>query len=190
MVQIKNITSNEVVEQIEKLCESKKSGTIYLSNEKNIIAQLKLTEGDIVAVLFLSKRSVEALELIFASERFRSFKFVERDEKAIRPELDANLPPMVEILEFIRTTGSSVAKVVTTRHNGKIIDLNQVIEIIVIELTLHLGPMAAMLCEEYFDKAKDLADVMGSLDKVASEIDNADNEIEFKRLVTEKIQKI
>ncbi|MCH9638938.1 MAG: hypothetical protein K0U40_05540 [Betaproteobacteria bacterium] len=189
MKKFNNLTSDEVVNEIENLCLTQSSGTIYLTNEKGVMAQILLMEGNIVDIRYQSMRGIEALELIFKSIRFGFLKFAEQNQSVIKSMVDTSLPPTDHILEKLNKYSKNVAKVRVFKEisNDK---LARASEIVIAELTVYLGPMAAMVCDEYLENAKDLMSVMGSLDRIANEIGDSAKEIEFKRLVTENIQKL
>lgn len=192
MKKIHDLSSSEAINQIETLYKTKKSGTLFLMTEKNIMVQIMLTEGNIVAVHYLTQRGIDALELIFETATFVLCDFRARDKSAMDPNVDPQLPSMSNIFDAIKKAQKRVVNSdgtqVKSHSNGSAINLTEVTEIIVKELTLHLGPIAAMLCEEHLEHAHDLHYVMSSLDNIAGEIENAAKETEFKRLVTEKIQ--
>ncbi len=189
MKQFNNLTSDEVANEIENLCLTQSSGTIYLTNEKGVMAQILLTEGHIVDIRYPAKSGMEALEVIFQSIRFGFFKFAEQDQSVIKPKVDTSLPATEKIFDNLKRFSTSAAKnsVLKAISKDKMV---QASEIVVSELTLYLGPMAAIVCDEYFENAQDLTSVMGSLDNIASQIGDSAKEIEFKSLVTENIQKL
>jgi hypothetical protein len=173
------------------------SGTIFMVTDKNIMSQILLMDGKIIDIQYLSTRGMEALSLIFRTVKFAMFYFVKRDTTAIKPKVDNSLPSLVHILEIMNTAVQGIDS--NNEEDGKIgndkgelinVDIAKIIKTITTELTMHLGPIAPMVCEEYFEDVKNLSEIMISLDKVASEIGNTAKEIEFKQIVTEKIKRM
>lgn len=207
MKQLHNLTAYDVAQQIEKLYVSKESGTIYLMTDKNIMVQILITDGEIVSIHHLSHRGVEALTLIFESEKFALFDFSARKGGGGVVMMDTGLPPMAQMLTMIKKPRVHVKLrqpdiVKPSKTKGKMrqagaITINEAAEVIVqeskkmviTEFTRYIGPMAAIVCEGYFEEVQKLSDLIRILDKIASEIGDEGQEKEFKRIVTEKIQK-
>ncbi len=196
MEKIRNLNSDSAVNKIEQLCIAQHSGTIFMVTEKKVMSQILLTEGEIIAIQYLSMRGMEALSLIFKTTCFPMFYFAKRDQSDIKPKVDNSLPSLNNILGMLNKAKQGVeyngvgGEKISDKVEANNVDITKVMEIIITELTMHLGPVAPMVCEEYFEDAKSLSDIMGSLDKISSEIDNAAKANEFKRLVTEKIKRI
>ncbi len=211
MEQKLKLTSDQVANELKQLCEAKCSGIVFMMAEKNIMLQIVLTEGDIVSVVYQTKRGTEALELIQSFEfiHFTLFNFIPRNASANKPKVDLNLPPRSDILESIRQTGQSISqtegmtfinievpagigKSTQRAYSENVIthNLTKVIEIVVNELTFYLGPIAPMVCDEHLNNAIELSDVLDSLDKIASAIDDDASEVKFKQQVIKKLQDI
>ncbi len=196
MEKIRNLNSDSAVNKIEQLCIAQHSGTIFMVTEKKVMSQILLTEGEIIAIQYLSMRGMEALSLIFKTVCFPMFYFAKRDQSDIKPKVDNSLPSLNNILEMLNKAKQGVehngvgGEKISDKVEANNVDITKVMEIIITELTMHLGPVAPMVCEEYFEDANNLSDIMGSLDKISSEIDNVAKANEFKRLVTEKIKRL
>ena len=97
-----NKKATEIISRIEQLCRERCSGIVFIVTGKNIIAQLKLTEGDIVDIRYLAKRGMQALTFIFESAHFKQITFKEKSGFAMKARVDTQLPSQTQLWKFIK----------------------------------------------------------------------------------------
>lgn len=190
MKKIHNPSSDEVVTQIEQLCNTQSYGSIFMLTAKKEMVQIILTEGKIIAAHCQTKHGMDALKLAFKSVNFILFYFIKRNELSDKSKADTDLPPTDQIIETFKKIGLNVDSVDNKILDHEIIDIDQITKITASQLAIHLGPMAAMVCEEYFQDIKNLPDVIEAIDKISDEIDNPTDRAEFKSSISKQIQLI
>ena len=198
-----NVKVAEAINYIEQLCESQNTGTIFMMTKKGVIAQMKLAEGDIADIHYLTERGMTALAHIFESTYFTKITFLKKGKSPLKRKIDSELPAQNIIWEYIRNIGggSRPKNGVTIKEEQRVeeegveeanpdkkINLTKVINNVSPELTIHLGPMAPILCKRYFKNAKNQAELMGALDRVANEIGDVVERAKFKQRMQKKIQ--
>lgn len=93
-----NSTYPEIYQRLVRLCEERRSGTLFLTTPDNHAARITLAQGEIIACNYRVKRGVDALERIRSIEVAR-YQFAEGD---ITTQPDPSLPQNVELLEILR----------------------------------------------------------------------------------------
>lgn len=173
----------EIVEQLSRLSREQVTGTLFLATKANRSAQIMLEKGEIVFVYFYNKRGSEAIELmtsiVAGRLRFQAGKVVGKKQL---------LPPTSAILAALKEAGGKVTTgddVAASASQGGVVALtDQQKETLEGCLAEFIGPMAAILCEEYFAGGKTLEQVV---DGLASEIPNADQASKFRELVQNRL---
>lgn len=157
------IPFSEIVAEIAQLSKQKVTGTLFISTQDNRSAQVMLDKGEIVYVFFSSKRGEEALALMSTIREGR-YRFQEGSAIARRMQL----PPTAAILQALAggATGSTASPVQgqETRKvlvgNGLSAEQKGVLESCMAEC---IGPMAAIICEDYFNSIGDLSSMVDAL---------------------------
>lgn len=183
----------EAASQIVHLCETQRTGTIFIMTHKGRIAQIKLTKGDIVDIRFGTAQGIKALEGILVTRHFKQFSFRARAASAMKFKVDTQLPAQSRLLEIFKGVSGDVGVDLGRGNNRGSVqsaDITQAIGIVIAELTLYLGPIAALICDGKFDGAKSVTDILSVSDEVASEIASMVDRAKFKRVVQGELSKL
>lgn len=155
-----------------------------------MVGQMILEDGDIINIRYLRERGLDALKRIFETDHFNNLTFLEKNKAAIRSQNDMTIPPRSQLLDILRRlTKSDAPAPARTRPQPvqkRVGNPSQLINIVAAELAIYIGPMAMIVCQQQV--WGDSADILKSLDKVASLVEDAHKANQFKRTVKEKIE--
>jgi hypothetical protein len=178
------IPFSEIVSEIAKLCKQKATGTLFVVTSDNRSAQMMLDKGEIVYIFFSSKRGEEALQLMSTIHHAR-YRFQEGGVVARRMPLPATQAVIQSLINgssesFAATSDKQPQKA----SNGSTLSAEQkkVLETCLADC---IGPMAAIICEDYFNSASDLQTVIEAL---SGEIPSAGQVQKFRTMVAEKLK--
>ena len=147
---------------------------------------MMLDKGEIVYIFFSSKRGEEALQLMSTIHQAR-YRFQEGGVVARRMPL----PPTQAVIQSLihGSSGSFAAASDKPQQqqktsNGSTLSAEQkkVLETCLADC---IGPMAAIICEDYFNSASDLQTVIEAL---SGEIPSAGQVQKFRTMVAEKLR--
>lgn len=205
MEKVRNLSVTEAISHIEQLSASRRTGTIFLMMDSGMVAQMVLSNGNIVNARYLRQRGLNALQSIFRTTRFRELSFLAK-KSTISIRKDPELPSQDQIMAMLRRIGSvpslpkanaispkqgATSKKPASRSKvGSLVNPQRIIELITPELAVYLGPMAGFVCEGYFESVRTLSDAIQAIDEVAGEIDGAAESAEFKRDIKAKLQRM
>lgn len=178
------IPFSEIVSEIAKLCKQKATGTLFVVTSDNRSAQMMLDKGEIVYIFFSSKRGEEALQLMSTIHQAR-YRFQEGGVVARRMPL----PPTQAVIQSLIHGSSGPFAAASDKQpqkasNGSALSAEQkkVLETCLADC---IGPMAAIICEDYFNSASDLQTVIEAL---SGEIPSAGQVQKFRTMVAEKLR--
>lgn len=184
----------ELVRELGMLCSAKRTGTMFIATTDNQSARIGLRQGEIVSIVFRTRRGLEAIDHIrrITAGRFSfSETIVDRGSAADlpdTPDLLARLsggeerpPAMVtapppRAVAPARATAPAVAPPVAP--------LARVQVVIEAELTEFVGPIAPLLCREHLARAAAAGapwDFSALVEAVAHEIGDRAKEDRFKQ---------
>jgi hypothetical protein len=135
-----------IVTHMRKLCREKRTGTLLIKNNSQLLGQISFRDGEIVSLFSQSKHGVDALPLLL-STRNGTLAFFEG-----KVSVNASLPSTVDILEYLTRT----ALTATRPDNGKSRspagrplsgDAKNILEQI---LKSFIGPIASVVCANRF----------------------------------------
>ena len=176
---------DEIVNQLEQLIKDSSNGTIFIVTDQNHMSRITVHQGRIVGLRYRNTNGFDALEQMTSIQTGR-VNFV--SNKVTVPKVDDMLPPTETILDVLRGAGiDNISNPAASQAAAPSADLKEIISIICEELVKDLGPMAAMICEEYTESARDVTDIINSLDGLATEIDDPAAARKFKQTVLQKI---
>lgn len=163
---------SRIVEHIKELCAQRRTGTLFLVSDENLMAQVHLERGDIVSIMHRNRRGLEALavlgEMKSAKLRFDD-AYVTSSEKhnlttrAIFDYLDSATP----------IVATPVMASVSTVSNALTEEVRATVQRI---LMTYVGPMAEIVCADHFEQATDLRSLAQSL---AGEIQDPEQAAKF-----------
>jgi hypothetical protein len=165
------LTYKQLIDQLQRFCVEKKTGTVLIATEDNQLARILLENGDITFLAFGQKQAQDAVALIREIKTGR-VKFSEGQVGSSGKQV---LPPTREMLQALAGTRATPAAAL------KIIE-NELIDI--------LGPMGSIICAEHLKKIGDLTQASALTDfinAVAREIKDPTKTRRFKEDVLKKI---
>ncbi len=172
-----NIPFHQIVTEAGKLCRQRSTGTLFITTKANKSAQIVLDKGEIIYILFSGKRGLDALTLMSTIDGGR-YRF---QEGGVMPPRMA-LPPSEAILDALGrgaavappSRGSGVKSGDSAGLSG---EQKEVLQSCLAEC---IGPMAMLICEDYFESKRIFAEVV---DALAAEIPSPDQAKKFRELV-------
>ena len=171
----------DIVDEIGKLCRNRATGTLFVATGANQSARILFENGEITSIYFFNRHGREALEKMSVIEVGR-YRFQD-GFTPVRKRMD--LPDTAVILEKLESFCGieSAADVVQTSGSGRRLTEEQksVLEQSLVE---YIGPMAAIVCEEYFREEMELEEIV---EKLASEIPSPQQAVKFRDEVLKKL---
>ncbi|NJO16627.1 MAG: DUF4388 domain-containing protein [Thioploca sp.] len=178
----------ELIAEVHRLFSERQTGTIFITTSDNHLVRLVLNKGEIVHLVYdTNHRSYDAIPLLRKIQagrlQFARGIFEATDE--------IPLPPTEELLYVLKEKGEE--KDIVT-YSPKKVDsqFDKVIIQIKRALSNHIGPIAALICDEYIEKAGGISNINAIdalIDDVAKEIDEPDTERLFKIQLKDEIVK-
>jgi hypothetical protein len=168
-----------VKDELHKLCQEKRTGTLFIASVDNRLVQFGLDQGQIVFVSWQNKRGPEAL-LLLQEQNFKVSvtRFVEGQSPVNRLEL----PPTDQILQQLEggvgrlpATGDPASRR-TLSDKAKTV-LEQ-------ELVEFIGPMAAIICEETWNSVGELE---AALEVLSRELPDPGQVVRFRQNVLKRL---
>jgi hypothetical protein len=178
----------ELIAEIHRLFSEKQTGTIFITTNDNHLVRLVLNKGEIVHLVYdTNHRSYDAIPLLKKIQagrlQFARGIFEAADE--------IPLPPTKELLYVLKGKGGE-KDLVTYSPKKVAAPFDEVILQIKRALSNHIGPIAALICDEYIEKAGGISNfnaINALIDDVAKEIGEPDTERLFKIQLRDKIVK-
>jgi len=172
---------SDIVDEIGRLHRSRATGTLFVATGANKSAQILYEDGDIASIYFLNRHGRDALDKMLTIKVGR-YRF-QAGFTPVRKRMD--LPDTAVIIEKLKSfCGEEPAS--ETEHfsdpGGRITEEEK--SILERSLVEYIGPMASIVCEDFFHGEMDLKDIV---EKLASEIPSPQNAIKFKEEVLKKL---
>ena len=179
----------EIIEDIKKLCEQRRTGTIFLVSDNNRMAQVFLDNGDIASILCRGQRGQDALSSLsnMQSARLRfdeSIKIASsRDGLSNQTIFEALMQAAGKLSGVTsdmmpRAAATAPAVVPASADSAVSFSINaETKKIVQSALTVYIGPIAEIVCDDYFDKATNLR---GLIEQLAGEIPNEESANQFR----------
>ncbi len=180
---------SKIVDEIQRLCDRKTTGSLFITTSSNRSAQMMFDSGRIVYIYCSNKRGSDAVQMMSSID---SGKF--RFQEGPVPAQSENLPPTSEILKTLigfaqgakadsapaDSTDSgkpSVAPVesLTAKQKSVLEDC----------LAEYIGPMASIICEDHFETAHSVESAMQALQ---AEIPSVDQAKQFRQQVLARLK--
>lgn len=178
----------ELIAEIHRLFAEKQTGTIFITTSDNHLVRLVLNKGEIVHLVYdTNYRSYDAIPLLRKIQAGR----LQFARGIFETAAEISLPPTKELLYVLKGKGEE--KDLLT-YSPKKVDspFEEVIIQIKRALSNHIGPIAALICDEYIEKAggiNNLNAIDALIDDVAKEIGEPDTERLFKIQLKDEIVK-
>ncbi|HRK56311.1 MAG TPA: hypothetical protein PLQ67_02165 [Burkholderiaceae bacterium] len=202
---------SELVREVARMCNERRTGTLFIATNDNRLARIALKDGVIAAVEFQRKQGLAAVKLmqgitggtwrfndelmmVGSAQSLPSTPGVlkmladKSDVNAADMGADAYAPATQQPAQSSPTTSGLVN---TTTQRFSYVDVSELLQIkdlITAELISIIGPMGKLVGEEHLATLSDRRSVMLAIDRVAAEIDDPDLERQFKLSLAEKLQ--
>ena len=129
-----------IVAYVRKLCQEKRTGTLFIMSSNHLLGQISIQSGEIVFLFSQGKRDLNALPLL-AHIKSGNITFTEGTVLIKTP-----LPATEDILEYLSNT--------TLVNNGEVLSMRPLSSTAktVLEQTLKefIGPIASIICADLF----------------------------------------
>lgn len=183
----------EIIDDIKRLCEQGRTGTIFLVSDNNRMAQVFLENGNIASILCRGQRGQQALDSL---SNMQSVRLRFDDTIKIAPNRDGlsnqtvfeTLLKAAGKLSGISTNVSAklAAPATPVVTNAATFSINADTKKLVQDtLTIYIGPFAEIVCQDHFDKANNLR---GLIEQLAGEIPNETSANQFRSELLKKLK--
>lgn len=173
------ISLDNLVIELQRLCQEKLSGTLFISGDNHRMVQISLLDGNIMALSCLSKRGAEVLPLIRQINP-SWFQFI----KGSSITTDPDLPPTTDILNSLASVVPASASVGLTKNATLEVFPQQTRTVLKETLAEFMGPVAPMICNKILQRTQSLDSV---IDLLAQEIPDRQQALKFKNKVKQKL---
>ena len=167
-----------IVEYLRTLCEAQRTGTLFITHNNHLLAQIGLDKGAIVFLFSQGRQGMNAVPIISAVTNGNiSFK------EGTVPSLRTTLAPTAEILrELEKTVHDAAIGDPRSSLNRPLTDTAK----LVLEETLKefIGPIASLICADHFSKSANLDAVVAAM---AEEIPNPAAATRFRTLAQQRL---
>jgi len=198
------ISYGELVKELGALCAANRTGTMFIATTDNQSARIGLRKGEIVSVVFRTRRGLEAADHLrkITGGRFSFSKTI------VDRESSDDLPPTSALLALLAGEASPLppshppgpppsasrpatpaAPAVTSAATPAALSRAQ--STIEAELMEFVGPIASVLCREHIARAASAGppfDWTALVDAIAREIGDGAKEERFKQQVLARLR--
>jgi hypothetical protein len=164
--------------ELHKLCQEKRTGTLFIASVDNRLVQFGLDQGQIVFVSCQNKRGPEAL-LLLQEQNFKVS--VTRFVEGQRPVNRLELPPTDQILQKLEGGLGRSSATVGSGPRGLSDKAKAVLEQ---ELVEFIGPMAAIVCGETWNSVDELE---AALEVLSRELPDPGQVVRFRQNVLKRL---
>lgn len=189
-----NLPFSEILKQLDNLCKQKATGTLSLTTSANRSAQVAIENGEVVFLFYSGKMGEAALAAMATIDSGR-FRFQENTLPSRRMTLPATATLLARLRSGAAATsgtaaaggsGSAAATAVPTAvpprgASGLTAEQKQILERCLAE---HIGPMAAIICE---DQLQGTSNVEEALDVLAAEVPTPAAAEQFRKMVLARL---
>lgn len=165
--------------ELHKLCQEKRTGTLFIASVDNRLVQFGLDQGQIVFVSCQNKRGPEAL-LLLQEQNFKVSvtRFVEGQSPVNRLEL----PPTDQILQQLEGGVGRLPAMGDPASRRTLSDKAKTV--LEQELVEFIGPMAAIICEETWNSVGELE---AALEVLSRELPDPGQVVRFRQNVLKRL---
>lgn len=178
---------SELMAEIHHLSSQGKTGTLFITTNDGHLVRIVLNDGRITYLVFDTQhRGYDAIPLI-NKIKFGRLQFA---EGVFETAQEVPLPTTEDIFQLFQETeedNPSITKATKTKVGSQISpNMIKAAEKIRKALANHIGPFAAIVCDEYLENINQtkgfqtLDDIMAMIDAVSLEIDDIEEEEAFK----------
>jgi|APLak6261703504_1056268.scaffolds.fasta_scaffold10569_1 hypothetical protein len=178
MTQAEWTSFSRIVEHIRQLCSQRKTGTLFLASDENLMVQVHLDSGNIVSLMHRNRRGLHALaaltqirnaRLRFDDGYVASSENHDLSTQAILDHLENAAP---KAAESSMAPGASASNVITAEVRATAQKI----------LMRYVGPMAEIICADHFERATDLRALARALaDEIPDQEEAAKFAVEIRK---------
>lgn len=167
-----------IVAYVRKLCQEKRTGTLFIMSNNHLLGQISIQSGEIVFLFSQGKRDLNALPLLINIKNGN----VNFTEGAV--PIKTPLPATADILEYL-----SSAAPATMRANNDDLISNRPLSAAakaILEQTLKefIGPIASLVCADHF---RTIASLDVAIEALADEIPTPAAAAKFRERVYKQL---
>lgn len=176
MTQAEWTSFSRIVEHIKQLCRQRKSGTLFLASDENLLVQVHLDGGNIVSLMHRNRRGLHALaaltqirnaRLRFDDGYVASSENHDLSTQAILDHLENAAPKPAQPSKVPDALASNVFTAEVRATAQRI-------------LVRYVGPMAEIVCADHFERAADLHALVRALaDEIPDQAEAAKFSVEI-----------
>ena len=150
----------DIVDEIGRLHRSRATGTLFVATGSNKSAQILFEDGDITSIYFFNRHGRDALEKM-STIKVGRYRFQE-GFTPVRKRVD--LPDTSVIIDKLKSFCGAEPSSETVQFSGPGGGITEE-EKSVLEKSLveYIGPMAAIVCEDFFHQEMDLQEIVEKL---------------------------
>lgn len=198
-----NLPFSEILKQLDLLCKQKATGTLSLTTSTNRSAQVAIENGEVVFLFYSGKMGEAALAAMATIDSGR-FRFQENSLPSRRMTLPATATLLARLQSGAAATsgnavapnpssnsaavgaGSAFSNAASTAApprggSGLTAEQKQILERCLAE---HIGPMAAIICE---DQLRGRLNMEEALDALAAEVPTPAAAEQFRKMVLARL---
>lgn len=189
MSERESIENRELVKKIIELCQQQASGTIFIATADNHLAKVALIEGEIVCA---SLHRLNGLDAIRALAGLPSGVFGFNPDlqlvtqKQALPDTDSLLQILQSGVVYSRQYDAASSHQESENLPAK----SEIMKVLVEESTEYLGPMASIICQEYFQEfpaPMTLGNIQHVIRQLERDISNAEKAETFRSTVLKRL---
>lgn len=170
----------ELLAELEQLCQQRRTGTLLIFAASNRFAQFKLSEGEVVSLMYQNVRGTDALPLI---REIRTGWSV-----FTNGAVSSSTDPRFSTADIIEALSSQNGNEVACRVEPPSPAINALTEeaksMVKQTLARFIGPMAEVIFEEHLHKARDLESFIAAL---AGEIPDPERAFQYRSDVERRL---
>ncbi|WP_260292593.1 DUF4388 domain-containing protein [Sedimenticola hydrogenitrophicus] len=156
---------DKILEELKRLSGEKRSGTLFITTDDNHAARFVLEGGEVTSLGYRHYHGYDALPRI---QKIRSgyYRFVDQGFMSMEEVPMPETSELLGLLQMDRGDEDNLGPAAADPSDETLATLRR-------ELTVHIGPIAAILCEEYLQdhgKPADPAALARMIHHLAAEI--------------------
>ena len=171
------LSYSQLIDELKQYCSNKRTGTMYIVTDDSQSARFVIKNGEIVSIAIRTVQGSVAIEHI---KRINKGKSCFMENLISKTDEKQDLPSTDQLLDLLSVDGATPFSDPSALPLSSFSKVRQIIEN---EATNHLGPMASIICAEYFEGIKDQHDINALrliVKKIAAEIGDVAKEKEFQ----------
>lgn len=179
---LESLSFSDITAYLRELCQEKRTGTFFVLEGGHFLGRIGLRNGEIVSLAGKSINDFNGFASMLGNSKGDDSFTISFAEGAI-PSAHMDLPPTAEILATLDGFDPATR---SPQPSGQSSDLTAD-DKLVLEQTLceAIGPIANMVCADYFPVATSLVE---TIDALADEILNPQAATEFRERVRQRMR--